>query len=296
MSVASSTRSLSFAVNSARAAGSAGARRISATSIGNIPRRSSTASSTVSVAGVVLRPPATSPRRLAKQRGDQPLPIGTLLLQRLDEESQSAQRLGEKLEVFVADRRVRVRVAVDLLFAKREQVIGVVLLQHLKCAADLVAVLAERRDLGALRRIAEERVEHLLHPAQVDLDLARDLREQDSLLRAAEYAVDQRPGPGRDRTRFARRVEPREHRRDLLREIAREAAVVRHGALGEQDAGRVLHREHFRNVRRRRHRVETIDERRRQLGERLVADGDAHSRARAAASRATSAGCPPGPA
>ena len=77
---------------------------------------------------------------LRQQRGNEPLPVGTLLLQRLDEEPQPTQRLGEKLEVAVADRRVRVRIAVDLLLAKPEQAIGIVLLQHLKRAANLVTV------------------------------------------------------------------------------------------------------------------------------------------------------------
>ena len=180
---------------------------------------------------------------------------------------------------------VRVRVAVDLLLAQAEQALGVVLLQHPQRAANLVAVLAERRDLGALRVVAEERVEHLLHAPQVGLDLARDLREQDALLRAAEDPVDQRPGGRGDRTRRLRRVEPRQHRRDLLREIAREAAEVLDGALGEQDARRVLHREHIRHVARRRHRVEPRDERRRQFGQRRVADRDGVRRAPIAASR-----------
>ena len=129
---------------------------------------------------------------LRQKRRDQPPSVGTLLLHRLDEEAEPAQRFREKLEVAVADRRVRVRIAVDLLFAKPQQVLGFVLLQHLKRAADLVTVLAQRRDFGALRRVAEERVEHLLHPAQVDLYLAGHLREQHTLLGTAKDAVDQR--------------------------------------------------------------------------------------------------------
>ena len=151
MSVASSTRSLSFAVSSARAAASAGARRTSATSVGNALRRSSTASSTVSAPRSSCAGGA-SPRRLASSGAISRCRFGPLLLERLDEETQPRERLGEQFQVLVADRRVRVRVAVDLLLAQAEQALGVVLLQHPQRAANLEAVLAERRELGAFRR------------------------------------------------------------------------------------------------------------------------------------------------
>ena len=92
---------------------------------------------------------------------------------------------------------------VRLLFAQAKQMVGVVLLQHPERAADLMAVLGERRNFRALRRVAEEHVEHLFHPAKVSLDLPADLLEQHPLLRTAEDVVDQRRRPRGDRARLA---------------------------------------------------------------------------------------------
>ena len=199
-----------------------------------------------------------SPEALRQQRRDQPLAVGTLLLQRLDEEPEPAQRLGEKLEVFVADRRVRVRVAVDLLFAKpragdrrRPAPASGTRRESGGCPCSSVAIserfVVSRKNASSTCSI-RRRLTWISRATCASSTRSCARRKMSSISAA---------GAGRDRTRFARRVEPREHRRDLLREIARKAAVVRDGAFGEQYAGRVLHREHFGHVARRRHRVET---------------------------------------
>ena len=52
---------------------------------------------------------------------------------------------------------------------------------------------ASAGEVGALGVVAEEGVEHLLHVAQVGLDLAADLRQQHALLRAPAHLVQHRP-------------------------------------------------------------------------------------------------------
>src|SRR6185436_5129998 len=83
---------------------------------------------------------------LRQQRRHDPRGVRALLLQRLDEKTQSAQRLGEELEVFGTDRGFGVRVAVDLLFAEPQQMVSGLLLQHLEGAANLMNVLAQGRN------------------------------------------------------------------------------------------------------------------------------------------------------
>ena len=250
MSSASSRRSSSFACSSsARAPSSAGAARTSATSAGSAARSSATAASTVSAWSGAASGGA-SPRRLREQRRDQPFAIGALLLDGLDVEAEARQRFGEQLEVLVGHRRLGIRVGLDLLLAQAEQTFRVGRARG-SCSAPRICWLsfAERRELRALRAVAEERVEHLLHVPQVRLDLAADLREQHPLLRALRHLVEQRRrrGAGK-RARRARGIEPRQHRLDLLREIGRQARVVLERALGQQHAGRVLHRDRLGNA------------------------------------------------
>ena len=206
-----------------------------------------------------------------EQRCDQAVAVGTLLLHRLDVEPESGQRFREHLEVVVRDRRVRAGVGVDLQLARRQQAIGFVQAEHRQRAADLLAVLGERREVGALAVVAEERVEHLLHVPQVGLDLAADLREQHALLRAFRHFVEHRRGGRGAALAGARGVEAREHRVDLLREIAAQAAVVLERALRQQQGSRVFHRHRLRHAGRG-HLVEALHQRRRQLHHRAVAD------------------------
>ena len=86
----------------------------------------------------------------------------------------------------------------------------------------------------------------------------------------------------------ASRVEPRHHRLDLLRKILRQARVVLERALRQQDARRVFHRERLGTARR--HLVEPLDERRRELHQRAVADLSAACFAPTPASASASAG------
>ncbi len=126
---------------------------------------------------------------LRDQRRDQAVPVGPLLLHRLDVEPEPGQRLREALQIVVGDLGLGIRVVLDLLLARREQPLRVVEAQDRECAANLLAVLRERGEVGALAVVAEEGVEHLLHPAQVRLDLAPDLRDQHALLRALAHLV-----------------------------------------------------------------------------------------------------------
>ena len=92
--------------------------------------------------------------------------------------------------------------------------------KHLQRARNLLAVVGESRQLGTLRVIAEKSVEHLLDMTQVGLDFARDLRQQQPLLRATRHFVEERRrSRAGDRFVLLRSIEPRDHRLDLLREI-----------------------------------------------------------------------------
>ena len=211
----------------------------------------------------------TEPPR--EKRRDQALALGALLLDRFDVEAQPGQRFRKQFQVFVRHHRFGVRVGVDLLLAKPQQPLCIRKAQDLERAPDLLAVLAESRELGALRAVAEERIEHLFHVAKVRLDLAADLGQQQALLRPLRHLVQQRHGRrAGQRTQRARGVEPRQHRLDLLREIRREACVILERAFGEQHARRVFHGERLGN--RLRHLVQPLDEPRRQLHQRAVAD------------------------
>ena len=176
------------------------------------------------------------------QRHDQALAVRPLLLDRLDVEPETRQRLGEQLEIVVVDLGGRVGVGLDLLLAQREQVLGLVEAQHAQRAAHLHAVARERGELAALRVVAEERVEHLLHVAQVGLDLATHLRDQHALLRAPAHLVERCHAAAGNAAARARGVEPRDQGLDLLREFRGQVRPVLERALGEQQAGRVLHR------------------------------------------------------
>ena len=160
------------------------------------------------------------PQTLRQERLDQPVTVGPLLLDRLDVEAEPGERLGEQLQVFVLDRSIRVDVFVDLLLTEREQLLGPIQAKHLERTRDLLAVMGEGCQLGTLGVIAEKSVEHLLEMTQVGLDFARDLRQEQPLLRATRHFVEEwrRHGAG-DRLVLLGSVEPRNHRLDLLREI-----------------------------------------------------------------------------
>ncbi len=211
-------------------------------------------------------------RRLAQslgdQRRDQPVAIGTLLLDRLDVEAETGQRFRQQFEIVVADRRFRIGIRGDLLLAQLEQAVGFVQAQDAQRAADLRAVLGQRGEIGALRVVAEKAVQHLFDVAQIGLDLAADLRQQHALLRALAHLVEHRRRRRREAA-LARRVQPAQHRVDLARELRRQIRIVLERALGEQQRGRVFHRHRFGNARRR-HLVQALDERRRQLHQRAV--------------------------
>ena len=210
-------------------------------------------------------------KALRDQRRDQSIAIRTLLLDRLDVEAKPGQRLREALEVVVGDHGLRVRVVLDLRLAGGEQPLGIVEAQDREGAADLLAVLRERGEVGALAVVAEEGVEHLLHAPQVRLDLAPDLGDQHALLGALAHFVERGRLGSLTRASGPRRVEAREHRVDLLREVRRERRVVLEGALGEQKRRRVLHRERLRHAGGR-HPVEPLDQRRGELHHRAVLD------------------------
>ena len=114
-------------------------------------------------------------------------------------------------------------------------------------AHDLLAVVREGCKLGALVVISEEGVEHLLHVAQIGLDLARHLGEQQALLGAARHFVEHRR---RALGRRLARVEPGDHGVDLLGHLRRESREVLDQRLGEQQAGRIIHRHAIRELRR----------------------------------------------
>ena len=133
---------------------------------------------------------------------------------------------------------------VDLLLAQRQQLLGVREAKHLQRAHDLLAVVGERRQIGAFVVVPEERVEHLLHMPQVRLDFARDLGEQQTLLRTARHFVEQRRGGA---ARGPARIEPRDHRVDLGRQLRRGRRIVLDRRFGEQQSRRVFHGECFGN-------------------------------------------------
>ena len=158
------------------------------------------------------------PQALRQERLDQPVTVGPLLLDRLDIEAKPGERFGEQLQVLVLDRRIGLDIFVDLLLAEREQLLGPVQAEHLERTRDLLAVVGESRQLGTLGVIAEKSVEHLLDMAQVGLDLARDLRQEQSLLRATRHFVEEwRRRRAGDRLVLLRSIEPRNHRLDLRR-------------------------------------------------------------------------------
>ena len=103
---------------------------------------------------------------LREERRDQPFALGTLLLNRLDVETQLRQRFREQLEVLVGHRLSRIRVGLDLLLAQAEQTFRVGETEDLERTANLLAVLRERRELRTLS-CREERIQHLLHVTQV---------------------------------------------------------------------------------------------------------------------------------
>ena len=215
------------------------------------------------------RRPAEAPR---EQRRDQAVAVGSLLLDGLDVEAQAGQRLGEQLEVVVRDGGVGIGIGVDLVLAKPEELVRLVEAQDAQRPANLAAVLRQRRELGALAVVAEERVQHLLDVPQVDLDLADDLRDQQPLLRALRHLVEQRRGAGRPGGPVGLRgIEAGQHHVDLLREIRRQAGKILECAFGEQEARRVLHRQRLGHAERR-HRVQTFRQRGSERHQRGVAD------------------------
>ncbi len=105
--------------------------------------------------------------------------------------------------------------------------------------------------------------------AQVRLNLAADLRQQHAFLRALAHLVQHGCTGRGGRPASPRGIQARQHRIDLLREIGAEARIVLEGGLGKQQRRRVFHRHRFRNPRRR-HLVDALDQRRRQLHQRAV--------------------------
>ncbi len=111
--------------------------------------------------------------------------------------------------------------------------------EDLERAHDLLAVVRERAEVGAFVVIPEECVEHLFHVAQVGLDLARHLGEQQPLLGAARHLVEHRCRGMRCRLSG---VEPGDHRVDLIGHIRREVGEVLDQRFGQQQARRIVHR------------------------------------------------------
>jgi hypothetical protein len=97
---------------------------------------------------------------------------------------------------------------------------------------NLAQILGERRELGALVRIAEERIEHSLHATQVRLDLVSYLREQQALPRTfAELSEARRIA--RYGLSCGSGSEAREHRIDLLRKVGRQTRKMLERVLGQ---------------------------------------------------------------
>ena len=133
--------------------------------------------------------------------------------------------------------------------------------------------MRQRREIGALAVVAEERVQDLFHVTQVRLDFARHLRQDESFLRPPRHLVeDGRDGGARYRLTLRRGVEPREHRIDLLRKLGRYRGEVIECGVGEQQAGGVFHCQRVRHVTGG-ELVETARKRRREPRKRRFADG-----------------------
>jgi hypothetical protein len=204
------------------------------------------------------------------QRRDDPFAIGALVQYRVDVEPEPRQRFGEQFQSLLVDRRVGIGISLDLRLAQRQQAVGVVELQNAQRATNLLAVLRKRRKLGPARVVAEERIEHLLHVAQVRAHFAHHLRQQHALLRLLRHFVEH----GRRRRRRAsgaRGVETLQHRLDLLAEFGRQVVEVLERALGEQQRRRELHRQRLRNAVGR-HVGQARDEARRQPRQRGMLD------------------------
>ena len=108
--------------------------------------------------------------------------------------------------------------------------------------------------------------------AKIDSNLAAHLRQQYAFLRALRHFVQHRRARDR-RTARTSGVQPCEHRVHLTVEVGREIRIVLERAFGQQQRGRVLHRERFRHAGSGQ-LVEALDERRGQLHQRAVRDLD----------------------
>ena len=172
-------------------------------------------------------------KTFCQQRLDQPLPIRALLLDGFDVKAQARERLGEELQVFAGDHGLRLGVFVDLLLAQGEELHCVLEAEHLQRTHDLPGVLRQRREVSALFVITEKRVEHLLHVSQVGLDLARDLRQKEALLRPTRHLVEHRRSRGGRRPVLLRCIEPGDHRLDLSGEIRRQRREILDGRFGD---------------------------------------------------------------
>ena len=129
-----------------------------------------------------------------------------------------------------------------MLLAKLEELVGLVQAEHLQRSRDLLAIVRERRQIGAFGVIAEKRVEHLLDVPQIDLNLSSDMGEQEPLLRAARHLIkDGLRGRVRRQLVLLCRVEPRHHGFDLLREFGGECRKVFDRRLGKQQRRGIFH-------------------------------------------------------
>ncbi len=183
---------------------------------------------------------------LAAQAADEAVVVGRAGLQRIDEETQGRQFRRHRFEIRGVGLVALLAETLDLdrRLLQRDQR-GIVT-QNGERPGNLFDRRIEGGGIETAGRVAEEGIERLLDLAQIALDLARHLGNQQFFLRPAGHFVEQRHAfVGRDRHARYTGLQPRDHQIDLAREIDAEALEVFMRVLQQQNGRCHFHRHGF---------------------------------------------------
>ena len=160
----------------------------------------------------------------------------------VDVETKQRQFVGDTLEVAVLRLVVGLCKTFGFLAAGAQYADGAVVTQERECILCLVKNGIQRRQAVAHFRVAEEGVERLFDLAEIALDFARDLGDQQAFLRLARHFVKQRDFCVRFRRRAGKAtVNARNGDVDLVGEVVAQVCEIFLRILRQQQAGGDFH-------------------------------------------------------
>ncbi len=178
---------------------------------------------------------------LAVHATNKRIKISFAVLQRIHEEAQQGQLVGDRLEIVTGRLIVRLGKLLDPGAACLEAVDRAEMSQHGQRTTDLLHRLVELEQILRLGWVAEENIEGLLDLGQTVLNLPTNLPDQQLFLRLPRHFVEERNRLVARRTTRDASVQTGDHEVNLLREIGAQSPEVFLSILQEEDGRRHFH-------------------------------------------------------